>query len=118
MITYEITVDVAPKLVETYESFMRQEHIPDVLATGCFQQASFTRSDRGRYRIRYEVGTAEMLESYLAAHAPRLRDAFAVPRGLDDHSELERADAGRPLNRTGRSDDQCPGRHSPSPPRH
>lgn len=79
MITYEIIVDVAPKLVETYESFMRQEHIPDVLATGCFQQASFTRSDRGRYRIRYEVGTAEMLESYLAAHAPRLRDAFAVP---------------------------------------
>jgi hypothetical protein len=77
MIIYEVTAIIEARLAEVYERFMRRQHIPDVLATDCFQQAELSGATPGRYRIRYEVSTAEDLERYLATHAPRLREDFA-----------------------------------------
>jgi uncharacterized protein DUF4286 len=73
MMTYEITATVRPDLVSVYERFMRERHIPDLLATGHFTAASLGRSRPGRYRIRYEARTRESLDRYLAEDAPRLR---------------------------------------------
>jgi hypothetical protein len=83
-ITYEITSIVEPGLVEAYERYMREHHIPDVLASGCFLEAVFSVAVAGRYRIRYDAATAEDLEHYLAMHAPRLRQAFLshFPSGI------------------------------------
>jgi Domain of unknown function (DUF4286) len=84
MVTYEVTTTVEPALVERYEQYMRTIHIPDLLATGCFQSAAFTRSAPGRYRVRYEAPSEADLERYLAGHAPRLREDFAshFPQGI------------------------------------
>ncbi|MGH7534248.1 MAG: DUF4286 family protein [Gemmatimonadales bacterium] len=84
MVTYEITATVDPSLVEAYERYMRQRHIPDLLATGCFQGAVFTRAAPGRYRVRYEAPSDADLERYLAEHAARLREDFAshFPAGV------------------------------------
>lgn len=89
-VTYEITTVVEPDLVERYERFMRATHIPELLATGCFHGAAFTRSGEGRYRIRYEAPTEAALDRYLAEHAPRLRDHFAAqfPRGITVSREV------------------------------
>jgi len=46
MVTYEITAIVEAKLVESYEDYMRRRHIPQVLASGCFRRAGFTRATR------------------------------------------------------------------------
>jgi hypothetical protein len=73
MVTYEITATVRADLVSVYELFMRERHIPDLLATGHFEAASLGRSGPGRYRIRYEARTRESLDRYLAEDAPRLR---------------------------------------------
>ena len=77
MVTYEITATVDTGLVEAYERYMRQRHIPDVLATGHFQRAVFACAAPGRYRIRYDAPSDGDLERYLAQHAPRLREDFA-----------------------------------------
>ena len=83
MIIYEVTAVVETGPAEAYERYMRQ-HIPDVLATGCFQEAELSGATPGRYRIRYEASTVEDLERYLATHAPRLRADFAsrFPEGV------------------------------------
>jgi hypothetical protein len=89
MITYEVTTTVDPRLVEAYERYMRQVHIPDLLATGCFHGAALTRSAPGRYRIRYETTEAD-LERYLATHATPLRAEFLshFPEGVTAAREV------------------------------
>jgi hypothetical protein len=84
MIIYEVTAVVEARLAEAYERYMRQHHIPDVLASGCFQSADFANAPPGRYRMRYEASTAEDLERYLATHAARLREdaASRFPEGI------------------------------------
>jgi hypothetical protein len=84
MIIYEVTAVVEARLAEAYERYMRRQHIPDVLASGCFQGAELSGATPGRYRIRYEASTEEDLERYLATHAPRLREDSAshFPEGV------------------------------------
>jgi len=84
MIIYEVTAVVEARLAETYERYMREHHIPDVLASGCFQSAELTSATPGRYRIRYQASTDEELERYFASHAARLRGDFAsrFPEGV------------------------------------
>jgi len=73
MITYEITASVRADLCESYERYMQDEHIPDLLNTGSFIVATFTRSTPGRYRICYQALDRASLDRYIAEHAPRLR---------------------------------------------
>lgn len=73
MINYEVTAIVDRDLVPAYEEYMRSRHVPDLLATGCFTEASFSRADGNRYRARYEAPDEVALERYLAEHASRLR---------------------------------------------
>jgi uncharacterized protein DUF4286 len=84
MITYEVTAVVEAHLAEAYERYMRQHHIPDVLASGCFQSADFASAAPGRYRMRYEASTDDDLEGYLATHAARLREdaTSRFPKGV------------------------------------
>lgn len=85
MLTYEITAIVRADLCDTYERYMTDRHIPDVMQTGAFIAATFSRSEPGRYRIRYEVLSREAMDAYLAAHAPGLRQHFAdtFPSGVE-----------------------------------
>lgn len=84
MITYEVTAEVREDLRADYERYMQDRHIPDLLATGHFVGASFSRAVPGRYRMRYEARSRAALDAYLAEDAPRLRqhalDTF--PEGL------------------------------------
>jgi len=81
---YEITAVVRPDLRDEYESYI-DTHIPDLLETGAFQSADFSRSSNGRYRIRYEARSREALDQYLAEHSARLRQlvAEAFPDGIE-----------------------------------
>jgi hypothetical protein len=90
MVTYEITTTVEPGLVETYERYMREHHIPHVLGTGCFRSASFTRAGPGRYRVWYEAAGERDLERYLENHAPTLRADFEsrLPKGVTVSREV------------------------------
>ena len=84
MVTYEITATVQPDLIERYENYMIDRHIPDLMATGYFASATFSRNS-GRYRIRYDANNLEDLGKYLKEHAGRLREDFAqhFPTGIE-----------------------------------
>jgi hypothetical protein len=79
MVIYEVTAVVDLGLVGAFERFMREQHLPELLATGCFQELVFSRSAPGRYRMRYDSPSEADLERYLASHAPGLR------RDFDEH---------------------------------
>jgi hypothetical protein len=85
MIVYEVTAQVDAELCSPYEEYMRDHHIPDLMATGSFESASLESSEPGRYRIRYTAGSREALNDYLKAHAPRLRADFHAhfPTGVE-----------------------------------
>jgi Domain of unknown function (DUF4286) len=81
MIIYEVTADVPAAAIARYEAFMRDQHIPDVLATGCFDSATIAGSIPGRYRIRYRTRSLDTLDHYLRTYAPQLRADFAKQLG-------------------------------------
>lgn len=84
MVTYELTAAVEAHLIDAYEGYMTAKNIADVLATGYFVSATFSRSGN-RYRIRYEAASREMLDKYLKTEADRLRADFAehFPNGIE-----------------------------------
>lgn len=78
MIIYEITATVRADLIEAYEKYMRERHIPDLLITGFFSGARISRAGENRYRIQYEAWNQAALDEYLATEAERLRADFAA----------------------------------------
>jgi Domain of unknown function (DUF4286) len=85
MFVYEITAVVRADLVEKYEKYMRERHIPDLLETGYFRAASISRAAKNRYRIRYEARDQNALDEYLKNDAARLRADFLehFPEGAE-----------------------------------
>ena len=77
-VVYEVTAVVEHELAAEWERYMRERHIPDVLATGCFSRASLTRAQGGRYRIIYHAESSADVDRYLAQSAPALRAEFAA----------------------------------------
>lgn len=84
MISYEVTAELDPARAEAYERYMRETHIPEVLATGCFRAATFARAAPGRYRTCYVAATQADLDRYLDQHASALRADYAAhfPSGV------------------------------------
>lgn len=90
MIIYEITAIVRREFIESYEKYMCERHIPDLLATGYFRAAEMARSSENRYRIRYIAADRKSLDEYLENFANRLREDFLVhfPEGIEVEREI------------------------------
>jgi hypothetical protein len=90
MVIYEITAVVQAEFIEEYEQYMRERHIPDLLATGYFSGAFFTRAVENRYRIRYHARNRKSLDEYLNNDAERLRADFLAhfPTGIELSREV------------------------------
>ncbi|MGH7583979.1 MAG: DUF4286 family protein [Gemmatimonadales bacterium] len=88
-VRYEVTLECSESTAPELERWMRNTHIPDVLATGCFIGAHFDRDD-GRFRTSYHAAGRADLDRYLAEHAARLRDEFArrFPTGVAVSREI------------------------------
>lgn len=76
MITYEVHVEVRPDLAAAFETYMRERHIPQILATGCFEAIAFERAEDGRYRTRYQAAAQADLDRYLQEHTRIFREDF------------------------------------------
>ena len=77
MVIYEVRAIVNPDLCESYEKYMTEQHIPDLIKTGCFAEASFETCGEGEYQMRYAAPSREHLDMYFRDHAPRLREDLA-----------------------------------------
>lgn len=84
MIRYEVTVVVREELTERFERYFIDTHIPEILATGCFIDIRFERSDAGSYRTVYHAATRADLDRYLTRHTAHFRADFLkrFPEGV------------------------------------
>lgn len=89
-VIYEITATVRDDLMESYERYMSSKHIPDLMSTGCFVGATFSRSEIARYRIWYTAASQDDLDRYLNQNASRLRDDLRshFPNGVEPSREV------------------------------
>lgn len=80
MIIYSVTVSVEHEVVPEWLEWMNKEHLPEIMATGCFVKYQFHKllepifePDTVTYNVLYYAENAEKLESYRNDHSPRLR---------------------------------------------
>ena len=78
MILYNVTSSVDPEVAEEWLTYMRDVHIPDVMATGFFLRSQICRmlneEDNGfTYATQYYCLSVEQLEEYQRVAAPGLR---------------------------------------------
>lgn len=76
MVVYEVRVAVEEDLAEAFEAYMRRRHLPEILATGCFQRIRFVRGGAGRFATWYEAARRADVDRYLAGPAAVLRADF------------------------------------------
>ncbi len=78
MIVYNVTINVDTDVHEAWLAWMKDEHIPDVMATGLFLESRIFRvlaNDDGgiTYAIQYTAADMVHYERYRDEHAPRLQ---------------------------------------------
>lgn len=92
----EVLIDL--EVADQWHSWMKDDHIPDVVATGCFEKAWMTRQperdtdQRRAYRMLYRAKSREDFERYqsdFAAalqkdHTSRFEGRFEASRELLD----------------------------------
>jgi len=79
MLIYNVTVHIEDNVHDPWLRWMREEHIPEMLATGKFVQARMcrvlVREEAGgiTYAVQYLTPSRDLLEKYYAEDAERLR---------------------------------------------
>lgn len=79
MIIYNVTIHVEDEACDAWLEWMQQTHIPDVLATGNFEEARLCRvlvdEQNGgvTYAVQYLATSREHLDRYYREDAARLR---------------------------------------------
>lgn len=80
MYIYNVTINVEDDIHETWLKWMKDKHIPDMLATGKFLEAKMSRvmiqEETGgtTYSIQYGLKNKAALEAYFQEDAERLRN--------------------------------------------
>ena len=89
-VSYEVTLEVEPKLLPEVLRELREHHIPEILKTGCFTAIRLDRIDGGRLRTRYEAARAADLDRYLKEHTAHFRADFMArfPTGVRPSREV------------------------------
>ncbi|WP_339607737.1 DUF4286 family protein [uncultured Roseivirga sp.] len=78
MILYNVTVAIEKTVEEDWKVWMRDIHIPEVMATGAFVEYKFFKvmreeEESSSYSIQYFAEDHSKLQAYLGQHAPGLQ---------------------------------------------
>jgi len=88
MYIYNVTVKVDHAIVKDWVYWLKTEHIPEVIGTGCFSSATVLEllenvdEEGATFAVQYKTGKLEDYKRYLADFAPGLRK-----KGLDKWGE-------------------------------
>lgn len=80
MIIYNVTIKVEASIAVQWLQWMFNEHIPDVMQTGCFTANRVTQllevddSEGPTYAIQYHAASKADYNRYILRHAEGLRD--------------------------------------------
>jgi hypothetical protein len=79
MIIYNLTIKVADAIQTEWLTWLKEEHVPDVLATKCFSKATILHlletddSDGSTYAIQYSAESMDDYKRYIDEFAPVMR---------------------------------------------
>ena len=78
MLLYNVTVSIDPQIEQEWLEWMRKNHIPDVMQTGCFLESRISRvhgEEQGglTYAITYLAPDEATFKHYEKEHAPALQ---------------------------------------------
>lgn len=79
MFIYNVTVMVAHDIHEAWKSWMQQEHIPEVMASDCFEKHVFVRlmendeTEGVTYAVQYYALSKAAYNRYIDKYSPLLR---------------------------------------------
>ena len=80
MILYNITVKVHSSICDAWRTWAIHEHIPDVMASGCFTGSEIFRlmetdeTDGPTYAIQFRAESKSLYNLYIEKHAAAMRD--------------------------------------------
>jgi len=79
MIIYNVTIKVAAPVQEAWLQWLKEEHIPQVVGTGCFSHAVVTRlleiddSEGPTYAVQYHAESKALYNKYIEQFAEAMR---------------------------------------------
>lgn len=80
MIVYSVTVQIDTEIEKEWLQWMKNKHIPDVMASGCFLKYEIKKlldpiesNAVSTYNIQYYSPSMETLETYFQHYAPELQ---------------------------------------------
>ena|SRR5690554_1456253 len=78
MILYSVTVNIDIEKEKEYVAWMKQIHIPEVMATGLFTDSKFFKllhevEEGVNYSAQYFADSLDQIQRYQADHAPELQ---------------------------------------------
>ncbi|MBX7241900.1 MAG: DUF4286 family protein [Bacteroidia bacterium] len=97
MIIYSVSVSIDKKIADEWKSWMLSKHIPDVMATGCFEGYQMSKmleptvdDEADTYNIQYKCVSMEILDKYRnefspalqAEHSEKYKGRFAAFRSI------------------------------------
>lgn len=79
MIVYNVTIKVDAGIAENWLTWLKNEHVPDVMATGCFSNANIMRlleiddAEGPTYAIQYFAESKSQYNQYIEKYAGVMR---------------------------------------------
>ncbi len=81
MLVYNVTLKVQWAIHDAWLRWMKEEHIPAMLQTGCFTEHTMLRlldvdeEEGPTYAVQYQAENSEVYNRYIAVYAPAMREA-------------------------------------------
>lgn len=79
MIVYNVTTRVEQRVAADWLVWLKEEHIPDLIQTGCFTHAVILKlidtddSEGPTYAVQYHAESKSLYERYIEHHAENMR---------------------------------------------
>jgi hypothetical protein len=79
LIIYNVTIKVEHSIAEEWLQWLKKEHIPDMLNTGCFSNASVLRlletddAEGVTYAVQYMAGDKDSYDGYIKRFSESMR---------------------------------------------
>jgi hypothetical protein len=79
MIIYNVTIKVHESIKDIWLAWLKEEHIPEVISTGCFTHAVILQllevdnSEGPTYAIQYHAESKGLYNNYIENHAVGMR---------------------------------------------
>jgi len=79
MIVYNVTTKVTPAIQQDWLQWIKEEHIADIIGTGCFTHAVVLQlletddSEGPTYTVQYFADSKSLYNNYIASHAEKMR---------------------------------------------